>query len=305
MTRYIDTHHHILPTFYVEAVGTGPIFLSGSVLSWSPEEDLEAMEKNDIATAVVSISNPGIAVKDRKKAAAPARRCNDYAKQMSVDHKGRFDAFAAMPMPDIAATLSEVKYVLDELKVAGVGLLTNYGGLYLGDPHFDPVLAELDARNAVVFVHPTRSPNPPLGSLLYPPLVEFPHDTMWAIASMIVRGAFSKYSRIKFIFAHAGGTMLSIGDRFQILKDPSGAAATDLLKRCHFDLALSASPLVVPSLISFVGSDQILFGSDLPFMPQPYLSPMIGYLGTFESEHRDVFPLIERDNAIKLLPSLR
>jgi 6-methylsalicylate decarboxylase len=76
----------------------------------------------------------------------------------------------------------------------------------------------------------------------------------------------------------------------------------NLLKRCHFDLGLSATRLAVPSLISFVGSSQILFGNDLPFMPQSFLDTMIDYLDTFETEHRDVFRLIESDNAIKLLP---
>jgi hypothetical protein len=52
--------------------------------------------------------SPGIAVKDRKKAAALARQCNDFAKKMSVEHSGRFDAFAALPMPDVDASLAEI-----------------------------------------------------------------------------------------------------------------------------------------------------------------------------------------------------
>jgi len=301
---YIDTHHHILPPFYMDAIGKDAIFAGLPSFTWTLEQDLESMDYNGIARAVVSISNPGIALKDGKKAAAIARRCNDYIKQMITDHPDRFDGFAAMPMPDVMAALDEIKYAFDRLNLAGIGLLTNYEGMYLGDPHFDPILAELDARNAVVFVHPTRSPHPPLDSLVPPPLVEFPHDTMWAIASMISRGAFSKYSGIQFIFAHAGGTMLSIGARFQIWKDPHGIAAIDLLKHCWFDLALSATPATVPILINFVGSSQVLFGSDLPFVPEPFLTPMVAYLNTLEIGQPDLFRVIQRDNATELFSSL-
>lgn len=304
MAGLLDTHHHILPPFYVDAIGKDAIFAGLPSLMWTLEQDLDSMDKNGIATAVVSISNPGIALKDSKKARALARRCNDYVKQMITDHHDRYDGFAVMPMPDVAAALDEIKYAFDRLNLAGIGLLTNYEGMYLGDPHFDPILAELDARNAVVFVHPTRSPHPPLDLLVPPPLVEFPHDTMWAIASMISRSAFSKYSRIKFIFAHAGGTMLSIGARFQIWKDPHGVAAIDLLKRCYFDLALSATPAIVPNLINFVGGSQVLFGSDLPFVPEPFLTPMVAYLNTLETGEPDWFRLIQSDNAAKLLPRL-
>jgi len=55
----------------------------------------------------------------------------------------RLGAFAALPMPDVDASLTEIKRALDDLKLAGIGFLTNYGGHYLGDPRFTPLLEEL------------------------------------------------------------------------------------------------------------------------------------------------------------------
>jgi len=134
--RLIDTHHHILPPFYVQALGADAIAAGlGGVPAWSPETSLAAMDRYGIDAAVASISNPGIAVNDRKKAAALARQCNDFAKEMSVQHPGRFDAFAVLPMPDVDASLAEIKRALDDLRLAGIGLLTNYLGAYLGDPN--------------------------------------------------------------------------------------------------------------------------------------------------------------------------
>ena len=71
--------------------------------------------------------------------------------------------------------------------------------------------------------------------------------------SLITSGAFSRYPDIKFLFSHAGGTMLSIGLRFQFIKDASGGDSMALLKRSYYDVALSATPLTVPALLSFRG----------------------------------------------------
>jgi hypothetical protein len=42
----------------------------------------------------------------------------------------------------VDAALAELAYALDVLRLDGVGLLTNYRGAYLGDPRFEPLLAE-------------------------------------------------------------------------------------------------------------------------------------------------------------------
>jgi hypothetical protein len=49
---------------------------------------------------------------------------------------------------------------LDVLGLDGVSVFTNAGGSYLGDSRFDAIFAELQRRAAVVFVHPTASPDP-------------------------------------------------------------------------------------------------------------------------------------------------
>lgn len=66
----------------------------------------------------------------------------------------------------------------DQLHAHGVAVETNAHGRYLGDPLFEPVLAELDRRRAVVFVHPTSPPNRQQVALGRPrPMLEFLFDT--------------------------------------------------------------------------------------------------------------------------------
>ena len=58
----IDVHHHIVPPDYVLALESVGIHdaLGRSFPSWSPNEAISFLDKFSIATAVVSISSPGV-----------------------------------------------------------------------------------------------------------------------------------------------------------------------------------------------------------------------------------------------------
>lgn len=64
-------------------------------------------------------------------------------------HSGRFGFFAALPMPDVNASLAEAAYALDTLQADGVELFANSRGVYLGEPASEPLFAELNRRRAV------------------------------------------------------------------------------------------------------------------------------------------------------------
>src|SRR5262245_65888118 len=83
-----------------------------------------------------------------------ARTCNEFGAKMVQDFPGRFGLFATLSMLDIDATLKELEYACDTLKADGVGLQSNYGDKWLGNPVYTPVLEELNRRKAVVYVHP-------------------------------------------------------------------------------------------------------------------------------------------------------
>ncbi|MFF3876135.1 hypothetical protein [Streptomyces sp. NPDC001978] len=66
-------------------------------------------------------------------------------------------------------------------------LLANTDGVYLGHPGHDPLLAELDRRRAVVFVHPSQLPAPSVPGL--PPFAaDFLLDTTRAAANLVLHG---------------------------------------------------------------------------------------------------------------------
>ena len=308
----IDVHHHILPPDYCRIVGADRIghqLVSGKLPDWTPQHSIAAMDRNGIATAVTSISSPGLWFGDAAVTRQLARHSNDYAAAMRRDHPGRFGLFASLPLPDIEASLREIDYALDTLKAEGIGLLTSYDSRYPGDPSFAPIFDELDRRRAVVYFHPTAAdccgclPEIPAATL------EFPFDTTRAITSLLFSGTFARCRNIRFIFSHAGGTVPFLAERIARLERrpeflqavPEGVIAE--LGRLHFDTALSANAYSFDALLRLVTADKVLFGSDYPFAPEATMTATVHGLAALDLG-AEVLQAIERDNALRLLPAL-
>ncbi|WP_375508785.1 amidohydrolase family protein [uncultured Caballeronia sp.] len=113
-----------------------------AVPQWRVEDSPSVMDRQGITSAVVWALPAWM--KDMDKTRRLARACNDYAAQMVTDHPSRFGTFSCLPVPDAAASVREIHYAVDVLKLDGTGLMTNYGDQYLGDPGFSPVFDELN-----------------------------------------------------------------------------------------------------------------------------------------------------------------
>lgn len=275
-TTAIDVHHHFLPPFYKPLVkGWMDKFATGvaAVLAWTPEASLAAMDEARVGRALLSISSPGVHFGDDAQARDVARDCNDYAAALGKQHPGRFDFFAALPMPDADGAIREAERALALDGARGVGLLSNYGGRYLGDARFRPLFEWLNRRGAIVYVHPTDAPCcAGLVPQLATPLIEFPVDTARTIASLLWSGTLSVCPKIRFVFSHGGGALpmvaervIAMGyvDRTLAAKVPEGAAAA--LSRLYVDTASVTSPPAMAALRAWLPQNQILFGTDFPW----------------------------------------
>lgn len=94
-SKLIDVHHHIVPPFYLSEnrdriVAAGGGRINPAFLSWVPEQAISAMDKQGVATAVLSLSTPGVWLGDVQTAAQSARRVNEYAADLARSHPGRF-----------------------------------------------------------------------------------------------------------------------------------------------------------------------------------------------------------------------
>jgi 6-methylsalicylate decarboxylase len=309
----IDTHHHIYPAHYVTSqeqrlrATTHALFLK--VQAWTPAQSIETMDRNGIATAIVSISSPGVWFGDDAAARALARVCNEYAANMVRDFKGRFGSFAILPLPDVDGSLREIEYAFDVLKADGVALMSNCNDKWPGDPTFAPVFDELNRRKAVAYFHPTAAsflanviPGVPA------PTIEFPFDTTRAIVSLLFGGTFSRCPDVRFIFSHGGGALPMLAGRIVGLvrnrKDLAERLPNGVLhefNRLYLDVVGVYSRSCFEATRELVGGSQLLFGTDFPFW-----APETAVTGVadLKLDAKDT-AAVERDNALRLLPRLR
>jgi aminocarboxymuconate-semialdehyde decarboxylase len=275
MSFTIDVHHHILPDFFWRETNDGAHPVGGiAPPPWDEVSALAFMDDAGIDVAVTSISTPGVHVGDDTRARSLARRCNELAATMMQKRPDRFGGFAALPLPDVDGALEELAYALDVLKLDGVVLFSNSNGVYLGDKRFEAVFEELERRSAVVFVHPTASPDLAAHQLGLPDsLIDFTADTTRVVAQMLYSNRFARTPSVKYIFSHAGGTVPYLAGRFAIVDEmnviPGGeirATAAATFRRLHYDTALSFSPPALNMLRDVVGLTQALFGTDNPYL---------------------------------------
>lgn len=308
----IDVHHHILPPPYMLRARDRILEISdrdhSALLNWTPARAVEEMDRAGIATAITSLSLPGIWFGGVEAARALARTCNEYAAQMVKDYPGRFGWFAAVPLPDTDGSLRELAYALDILRADGIGLVSNYDDKWPGDPAFAPVFEELNRRRAVVFIHPTA---PSCCSHLMPGIaastIEFLFDTSRAILSLLVSGTFSRFPDIRFIFCHAGGTMPVLAaranafvERHQDIAERVPTGVPSELKKLFYDVANSVNPSSMAALTNLVPMSQLLFGSDFPYVP---CTVTANGLDRFGLSARDL-SAVNRENAVRLFPRL-
>jgi predicted TIM-barrel fold metal-dependent hydrolase len=341
-SKRIDVHHHFLTPGYVEELAKVGVVEAGGVPlaqleRWRPEDSLAVMDGYGIGTAFLSLSSPGLCFGNAAKAREMARSLNEFAAGCARRWPGRFGFFAVLPLPDVEATLSELEYAMDTLGAAGVGLLSNHEGVYLGDPRFEEIFAELNRRAAVAFVHPTvftssdipsshnaGSPIPTIQSSV----LEFVFDTTRAVANLISSGTLKRYPNVRIILSHAGGAVPLFADRLidrseimtlvqeaqagravppspETLERMLRAATEDtyrLLRSMYYDTALSANPTVLSALLRLVPPSRILLGTDYPFAQEMGVRYSLDGLAAYEGFDEEERTTIESDTALTLFP---
>lgn len=306
-SQRIDIHHHFAPPAWIAEVKGRPL-LQPANTAWTPEKSIEDLDRAGSAAAVISITNPGLWFGDNQATNRVARACNEYGAKLVQQYPTRFGLFAAMPLPDVDATLKEIAYAYDVLKVEGVGLFTSYGDKWLGNTAFRPAMEELNRRKAVVHVHPTAANccrNLDYGTA--PGSIEYGTDTTRAIIGVTFSGDTTRYPDIRFIWSHAGGSAPFLAGRIdggsRDAKDRMPAGFIAEAKKFYYDTAGAANRGAIASLLELVSASQILFGTDFPpGGTNLALAKAVADLGFFKES---ALRAIERDNAVRLLPRLK
>ena len=313
--KMIDTHHHFYAPAYLKAwfdwEDKRKIAHLPAAANWSPAGTVEEMDRNGVGTSILSLpSTPGTWFDaGPQEATRMARVCNEFGAEMSRNYPGRFGLFATLPMLDIDATLKELDYAFDVLEADGVGLQTNYGDKWPGDPMYKPVFEELNRRKTVVYFHPLAASccaRHAVGTI--PAVIEVPHDTTRAVTSLLVSGTLARYRDIRWLFSHAGGTIPMLAGRIDYFcgmrKDAAQFAPNGIeneFRRLYYDTANATHPASMAALLALVSESQVVFGTDYPYVATGPQVAALGKLGLAS----DQLQAIKSGNAMSLVPRLK
>jgi len=282
------------------------------------EAKLKFMDVHGIETSVVSLANPWLDFLSGQEAASVAQELNDELQDLCEKSKGRLLGFATLPVRNPVAAVKEVQRLKSLSHIKGVILGTPGAGSGLDHENVRDMMMAIEDNNYLIFLHPHYGVGnehfADTGHSLFLAL-GFPFETTLSVSRLIVTGTLDKLPRLKLLVAHAGAALPSLIGRLDscVFHDVAIAnrlkhAPSEYLKHMYFD-AISYSSPAMEHLISLVGEDRIMFGTDNPFFPPPNTKDVISaqwpstnkvwnVLDSLSSQKR---AKIVRENALKLL----
>jgi 6-methylsalicylate decarboxylase len=308
VTRRIDVHHHFANAELIKLMADKKTAGWNTWTPYSPAKAVEDMDKGGVQASMLSITTPGIWFGAADETKRLARELNEYGAKICRDYPGRFGLFAVLPLPNATNALKEIEYAFDVLKADGVGLLSSYADKWHGDAAFAEVFRELNRRKAIVYTHAQVADCcQSLVTGISDTTIEYNTDTARTIISLIDSGRAAETPDIKYIWSHAGGTILALPGRFlgqqasraNLAKQADPNSKLGQLRRFYYDTAGSTNPIQMTALKSLVGTSQIMFGTDFPFGRSANIAAGLEESGTLnEAEMKAV----NRENAVKILP---
>lgn len=320
---HIDVHHHFsapaLRDFYARMSQSGAKVVVPP-MAWDLQQDLEDMDRGGTTFAMLSAFTP-FEVGTAKERAALSRALNEYGAGLRAQYPKRYALLATLPLPEVDESLAEIAHAFDDLHAKGVAVYSSTGDRWFSDSRLAPIHAELDRRRAVVFVHPT---NPYCCRNLIQGvpdnIIEYGTDTTRVIAGLVFGGVTTQYPNIRFLFAHGGGTMPYLIERFlggtsaEIVPgivthgqqppytpaQPHNGALAEL-RRMFYDTAQCSNPVALRALRTVIPPSNILYGTDYWYRSAKENTEGLNNSGAFSTaELQAVFG----GNAIALWPGL-
>jgi aminocarboxymuconate-semialdehyde decarboxylase len=301
-TRRIDVHSHFFPAGIPDlAARTGdarwPALVVGDETGrimrgretfrvvaptcWDLDRRVEAMDAAAIDVHVLSpVPVTLVYWADPTLAAELCRRQNDLTAGAVAHRPDRFEGFASVPLPDVDRAVAELERAVSRLGLVGVEIGAQIAGRELDDPSLSPFFDAAEALDAAVFVHPLdggsgaiRRAGAPydfgLGMLT---------DTAMAATALVFGGILDTHPRLRVGLAHGCGTFPWALPRLaRSASVPGGAPSYDAflaLARSLWCDALVFEPHHLPVLLERFGRDHVVLGSDFPFYPASWGSPL-------------------------------
>ncbi len=288
----IDVHAHCFPHEYLDLItryGSKSASYARNMNAGDSKDELEArfvmMDGAGIDKQVLSISPQLPYFEDESHAVDAARLANDIYADLVSRFPERFAAFAAIPLPHLDASLREIARAMDELGMVGVTIANSILGESLVSVEFEPIYAELNRRGAALFVHPA-------GQAAYSPLIAesgltwsigAPIEDTIAATQLIAHNVPLRYPDLRIILSHLGGALPLLLTRLNHQLpgvDENGPERPSMqARRMWYDTVSHNDVIALKCAADALGSSQLLFGSDFPYLSGEWLEGAVSHIG--------------------------
>jgi aminocarboxymuconate-semialdehyde decarboxylase len=287
----IDVHNHAIPPPAVELLRRDPVYgvklegdrvAGGSHVPWTlfksfvePKAKLAELESKRLEAAVVSPAPPVFYYEvDPEAGEAMARAVNEGMVEFCAAAPDRLRWMAHVPMraPERAAAL------LGEAAAAGcvgVEVATMVDGRRLDESEFEPFWAAAEKLRLPVMIHPYyNQAHPGLEPYYLQNVIGNMLETTLAVERLICAGALDRHPGLVVLLVHSGGYFPyqagrlhhARGVRPELKEAPEDPWA--YVGRLKFD-TITHDVRALSYLVSRVGADNVLMGTDLPFDMAP------------------------------------
>lgn len=216
--RFIDTHAHLWPAAYLDALAesAGADKDSVSVAKGIGAGDSEAemagrlamMDAAGVECQILSGTPQTPQWGGESVSLKLAQTLNDAYADIIRRYPGRFRAYGCVPLPYTDAAIHEARRCIEELGFDGIALNTLIAkNLSPADEQFAPFFAALNELETIVYIHPTGcgANSPMLNDFGLEWVVGAPVEDMLVTLQLLKNRLPQKYPQLQFHIAHLGG----------------------------------------------------------------------------------------------------
>ena len=198
---------------------------------------------------------------------------NDHIAGIVAEYPQRFAGLGTLPMQSPELAIKELERCVKELGLRGVQIGSHINDWNLDEPALFAIYEAAQDLDAAIFVHPwDMMAKEKMPRYWLPWLVGMPAETSLAICSIMFGGVLDRFPKLRFCFAHGGGsfpaTIGRIEHGFHVRPDlvqvNTKTEPRDYLHRLYFD-SLVHDPAVLRYMLEVFTANRIMLGSDYPF----------------------------------------
>lgn len=291
----IDVHTHFYPERFLaqfeslgrygfevgrDASGNRVLYQQGRVVAtytnsfYSIDKRLEEMAKGKVDLQALSLVQPGVFWAEPELGLSLCQIINDEIYQVVKKYPDHFVGIASVPLQDVDRSIQELDRVTHHLGCKGVVIGTNINGVDLDAAELFPFYERVNELGIPIFVHPFtwEQGRERLSHYRLEPILGFMVENSIAILKIILGGILERYPKLKFCFAHLGGSVPYLKGRID--KGATVYAETQskisqppsfYLQKVYLDTAYFYGPALLCAL-SCIPEEHFVFGTDHPFL---------------------------------------